>query len=169
MVMFGLRRVNLMGKAKKVTKNATEKNDDHKVTDKAGEVAKSIWLAGLGAYGKAFDEAHDRYEKVSKETSRMFDELVSKGKKLEGETQDKLSDVKEKSSLSIEERIHKVRSSLGFNEKGNNSVAELHEKVDELSKKLDLLIAAAGSQSRQKKTGRAHSLKEAASADSSTD
>ena len=158
-----------MGKAKKMAKSVTEKNEDPKVADKAGEVAKSIWLAGLGAYGKAFDEAHDRYEKVSKETSRMFDELVSKGKKLEGETQDKISDVKEKSSLSIEERIHKVRNSLGFTEKGNNSVAELHEKVDELSKKLDLLIDAAGTQSRQKKTGRTHSLKESTSADSSTD
>ena len=32
-------------------------DDKNKVTDKAGEIAKNIWLAGVGAYGKAVDEA----------------------------------------------------------------------------------------------------------------
>ena len=32
-------------------------DDKGKVTDKAGEIAKNIWLAGVGAYGKAVDEA----------------------------------------------------------------------------------------------------------------
>ena len=27
-------------------------DDKNKVTDKAGEIAKNIWLAGVGAYGK---------------------------------------------------------------------------------------------------------------------
>ncbi len=130
-----------------------EEIQDAKVTEKASEVAKNIWLAGLGAYGKAFDEAQDRYEKVSKETSRMFDELVSKGRKLEDETQDKISEAKEKSSTNIEDRIAKVRQSLGFSEKGG-SIDELNKKVDELSEKLDLLIEAVDGPSKAKKTAR---------------
>lgn len=57
--------------SKKILKDAKDAN----IADKASEVAKSIWLAGLGAYGKAFDEAVTQYGKVSKETSKVFDDL----------------------------------------------------------------------------------------------
>lgn len=129
----------------------SDKNQDAKVADKAGDVAKNIWLAGLGAYGKAFDEAHVRYEKVSKETTRLFDELVIKGKKFEDDTQDKLSEAKEKSSTSIEDRIAKVRKNLGFGDKSPSSLDEISHKVDELSAKLDLLIESIDEQGKPKK------------------
>lgn len=119
-----------------MAENAEKKVSE--VTEKASDVAKNIWLAGLGAYGKAFDEAQIRYEKVSKETSRLFDDLVAKGKKLENETSEKITEAKDKSSSGIEERLSKVRQSLGFG--GSSSLEQLTEKVDELSAKLDLLI-----------------------------
>ena len=53
-------------------------DDKSKASDKASEIAKNIWLAGLGAYGKAFDEAHDRLDKAAKEPPRLFKELVEK-------------------------------------------------------------------------------------------
>lgn len=142
----------------------SDRNHNQKTTEKPSDVAKSIWLAGLGAYGKAFDEAHERYEKVSKETSRLFDELVVKGKKLEDDTQGKLTEAKEKSSTSIEDRIAKVRRNLGFGDKASPSVAEISQKVDELSAKLDLLIEAVGVQSKPKKSV-ARSARSAVSAD----
>ena len=117
------------------------------MAEKAGDLAKNIWLAGLGAYGKALDEAQGQYEKVSekvsKESSRLFDELVAKGKKLEGETSDKLSEVKEKSTATLEERLAQVKSSLSFTSKS----AENADKLDEIVSKLDLLIEAMGAQS----------------------
>lgn len=121
------------------------------------DMAKNIWLAGLGAYGKAFDEASERYEKVSKETSRMFDELVSKGRRLEGETSDKINhtlmDVKEKSTHTLDERITQVRQALGFGEFSRDSkLDELHHKVDALSLKLDQLLAAVEAKPAAKKT-----------------
>lgn len=142
----------------------SDKNHNQKTTEKTSDVAKSIWLAGLGAYGKAFDEAHERYEKVSKETTRLFDELVVKGKKFEDDTQGKLIEAKEKSSTSIEDRIAKVRRNLGFGEKTSPSVADISKKVDELSAKLDLLIEAVGAQSKPKKSV-ARSSKPVVSAD----
>ena len=35
-------------------------DEKSKVTDKASEIAKNIWLAGLGAYGKAVEDAQGR-------------------------------------------------------------------------------------------------------------
>lgn len=118
---------------------------DVKITDKAGEVAKSIWLAGLGAYGKAFDEAVTQYGKVSKETTKLFDELVEKGRKLDGESHTKLAEAKSKTTATIEERINKVRSSvnLGSLSMGGSDAVKLEElsaKVDVLSEKLDALL-----------------------------
>ncbi len=131
----------------------SEDNEETKGVERAGEVAKNIWLAGLGAYGKAFDEAQDRYEKVSKETSRLFDDLVAKGKKLEDDTQGKFSTVKEKSNATIEERVSKVRHALGFTEgPKSGSIAELSKKVDELSEKIDLVIEALGAKAKTTKT-----------------
>ena len=45
----------------------------------AEEFARKIWLAGLGAYGKSVDEAQGRYEKISSEANKLFDDLVAKG------------------------------------------------------------------------------------------
>ncbi len=119
---------------------------DAKIADKAGEVAKSIWLAGLGAYGKAFDEAVNQYGKVSKETSKVFDDLVELGRKLDSESQVKLSKAKDKTAATIEERISKVRSSvnnmgaLNFGGADNAKIDEVNAKVDALSDKLDALL-----------------------------
>lgn len=127
--------------SKKILKEAK----DAKIADKAGEVAKSIWLAGLGAYGKAFDEAVNQYGKVSKETSKVFDDLVELGRKLDSESQAKLSKAKNKTTATIEDRINKVRSSvnmgsLNFGGADNAKIDEVNAKVDALSDKLDALL-----------------------------
>ena len=129
-----------------------ESKDIKEMAEKASDLAKNIWLAGLGAYGKALDEAQDQYEKVtgkvneqvekvktqtSEDTSRLFDELVAKGKKLEDETQGRLSDVKDKASSNLEDRLSQVKQGLTFT---SNKGADLDEKLDAISSKLDLLI-----------------------------
>ncbi|HRF87356.1 MAG TPA: phasin family protein [Pseudomonadales bacterium] len=127
--------------SKKILKDAKDAN----IADKASEVAKSIWLAGLGAYGKAFDEAVTQYGKVSKETSKVFDDLVELGRKLDSESQAKLSNAKNKTTATIEDRINKVRSSvnmssLNFAGADNAKIDEVNAKVDALSDKLDALL-----------------------------
>lgn len=144
------------------TKNLTQELKDK--AEKAGDLAKNIWLAGLGAYGKALDEAQGQYEKVSekvnKESARLFDELVAKGKELESETQGKLAEVKEKSSASLEERLAQVKESLSFASKNN----DLAGKVDELSDKLDLLIESLGANAAPKTAAKKPVAKKAAAA-----
>lgn len=114
------------------------KKDLKEFADKASETAKNIWLAGLGAYGKAIDEAQEQYgkvsEKVNKESSRLFDELVAKGKKLENETSEKLHDAKEKTETSLEERIAQVKESLKY--------TSTSSQLEEINEKLDKVLAA---------------------------
>ena len=142
-------------------------------TEKASEIARNIWLAGLGAYGKALDEAQDQYGKVtgkvneqvekvktqtSEDTTRLFDELVAKGKKLEGDTQERLSEVKDKASSNLEERLAQVKSGLSFTSKSS----DLEAKIDAISQKLDLLVDSMGSKPAPKKaTKKAASTKKA--------
>lgn len=101
-----------------------------KVTE-AEEFARKIWLAGLGAYGKSFDEAQGQYEKLSTEASKVFDSLVAKGETLETEAKDKLN-----FKTNVEERVAEVRKKLGL-DKGSAD-----EKVEELSAKIDVLTEA---------------------------
>lgn len=99
--------------------------------NEAEDFARKIWLAGLGAYGKGFDEAQGRYEKLSTEATKVFDELVAKGEKLETETKSK---IKEKTNL--DERVAEVRQKLGLDSNDTDA------KVEELSAKIDALTEA---------------------------
>lgn len=117
-------------------------DDKSSVSDKASEIAKNIWLAGLGAYGKAFDDAQDRIDRAAKEPPRLFRELVEKGSKIEDEVRDSLSHIRKSSAESVEERINRVRESFSFNLPGGQELAEINRKLDELSAKVDALTAA---------------------------
>lgn len=132
--------------AKKVSAKATDiQHKMHDASEKASELAKKIWLAGLGAYGKAYDEAREQVDHLGDNSTKFFDELVSKGRKLEGSTQKTVKQVKSKASKathSLEDRIAKVRESLHFDLSGMNPYAKLDEiahKVDVLSRKVDSL------------------------------
>jgi hypothetical protein len=104
-------------------------DDNSNVTDKASEIAKNIWLAGLGAYGKAFDEAQGRIDRASKEPPRLFKDLVKKGEQLEDEVRESLSSIRKSRTSSVEERIKKVRENfnLSLTSRGHE-IDEIHAK-----------------------------------------
>jgi hypothetical protein len=135
------------------------------VSDKASEIAKNIWLAGVGAYGKAADEAHERIEKAGIETPKLFRDLVKAGTALEEGAREALESGKLTSKSSVEERINKVRENFNFQRSGRDEeIAELRDKVDLISKKLDLLATAlteSGAISVPKKTTKAPRKKKA--------
>ncbi len=109
------------------------------VSDKASEIAKNIWLAGVGAYGKAADEAQERLEKAGVETPKLFRDLVKAGAALEESARAHLKP----SKSSVEERINKVRENFNLQRFGrSDELAALQAKVDLISKKLDLLTTA---------------------------
>ena len=119
----------------------TSKIDKIKETaSSAEEMARKIWLAGLGAYGKGYEEVKGRIESLSTESNKLFDDLVVKGEKLETEGKDKAKQVKDDvlAKIEIESRIETVRSKLGF----SKTEAEADPKLEELSLKIDALTAA---------------------------
>ena len=118
-------------------------NDEkNKMTDKAGEIAKNIWLAGVGAYGRAVDEAHGRLEKAGVESPKLFRDLVKAGAALEDEAREAMQAGQE-ARHSVEERITRVRDNFNLQRpvKGEDLLA-LHEKIDRLNNKVDALSAA---------------------------
>lgn len=96
----------------------------------AEDFARKIWLAGLGAYGKSYEEIQGKIEDVN--VSKVFEELVSKGEKLEAEAKDK---IKEKTDFDVKGRVEEVREKLGMNNKSNS------EKIDDLAAKIESLAA----------------------------
>ena len=108
----------------------------------SNDTAKNIWLAGLGAYGKAFNEAKDKLDEAAKEPPRLFRELVEKGMRLEDEVKDSISSMRKSRASSVEERINRVRESFNFSIGRGDELTALHEKVDALTAKVDALSAA---------------------------
>ena len=100
--------------------------------NEAEDMARKIWLAGLGAYGKSVEEAQGRYEKLSEEASKVFDELVTKGETLEDDAR---SNFKSTTNY-VENRVSDVRKKLGLD------AEPADQRIDELSAKIDALTEA---------------------------
>lgn len=117
-------------------------DDKNKMTDKASEIAKNIWLAGVGAYGRAVDEAHGRMEKAGVESPKLFRDLVKAGAALEDEAREAIG-AGQQARHSVEERITRVRDNFNLQRpvEGEDLLA-LHEKIDRLTNKVDGLAAA---------------------------
>ncbi|MBT3134987.1 phasin family protein [Alteromonas sp. ALT199] len=107
--------------------------------NEAEEMARKIWLAGLGAYGKSVEEAQGRYEKLSEEANKMFDELVTKGETLEGDAKSKFKST----TNDVENRVADVRKKLGLDsEPADQRIEELSAKIDALTEAVAKLAAS---------------------------
>ena len=116
-------------------------DEKNKVTDKAGEIAKNIWLAGVGAYGKAVEDAQGRLEKAM-EPPKLFKDLVKAGAALEEDAREALESTSG-ARQSVEDRIHKVRENFQMQKPARmEDLAALQKKVDQLSRKVDKLTRA---------------------------
>ncbi len=130
-------------------------DEKSKVTDKASEIAKNIWLAGVGAYGKAVEDAQDRMEKAGMEPPKLFRELVKAGSALEDEAKEAL-ETTTAARHSVEERINRVRENFHMQRPARiEDVVALSKKVDQLNRKVDRLskaLAEAGVSTPGRKT-----------------
>lgn len=112
------------------------------------ETARRIWLAGIGAYGRAFTEAQEALKDVTGKGSEVFDELVQKGEMIEMVVGQKRKDIMSKagvpdidlpnfdtSSLDMSERIKKMRSRLS---RGDD---DIEARLEALEDKMDRILA----------------------------
>lgn len=130
-------------KARKTAKQAAAESRD---------VAHKIWLAGIGAYGRAFDEAKDGVENFSENTSELFEDLVKRGTDIEADMRARLSSdarltgaservskvvetaakLQEKQLERFEERMGRMRKMLGLETAAGDKASKLHAKIDKL-------------------------------------
>jgi polyhydroxyalkanoate synthesis regulator phasin len=128
--------------------------DDKKAPEKkSSDTARRIWLAGIGAYGRALTEAKGAVDDLSGKSSQVFEDLVQKGEMLEKVVEYKGKEMLEKSGVKdfdINDRIKAMREKLSGS-KGER-VAELEAQVAELNAKLDALQKAQSKPKPKRKT-----------------
>ena len=125
-------------------------DEKSKVSDKASEIAKNIWLAGVGAYGKAVDEAQGRLERAM-EPPKLFRDLVKAGSALEEDARQAL-EAGNAAKSSVEQRISRVRENFHMQRPARiEDIAALQKKVDHLSRKVDKLARALAQQTTKER------------------
>ena len=78
-------------KAKKAAKKAQNRFVSAAVEAKGLDVAHKIWLAGVGAYGKAYDAASEGVGRVSGQGEVLFEDLVARGEEIESDVRARLN------------------------------------------------------------------------------
>ena len=156
-----------------------------KKTDKAvkaaktidNDIARRIWLAGVGAYGEAYTGLQSAAGKWADQAGAAFDELVAKGEVLEdqvranlakdpnskkvvalvADTAKKSKTFREEQRAALETRIAGVRKTLGETLAPFN-LAALGAAVEKLSAQVESLteeVASLKAEKASKKTAKA--------------
>lgn len=126
-------------------------NDEDKKKRRSTETARRIWLAGIGAYGRAFTEAQGALKEVTGKSSDVFDELVQKGEMIEKVVEYKGRELLDKTkageievpSLEIDERIKRMRARLSMSTSGHSGTETNHDISDRLNE-IEAKIEALG-------------------------
>lgn len=149
-----------MAKTKAKTKTLKERGAELEAQSR--DVAQKIWLAGLGAYGRAYSEAAENAKKVNTGTSELFEDLVKRGTEIDGEMKARFGAnetvVKATESVSkvtatalrlqkkqreaFEARMQRMRAVLGFKSQ-DDKADDLSAKIDELENEIASLSAKA--------------------------
>lgn len=142
------------------------------------DVAYKIWLAGVGAYGRAYDETVQNMDKANESATEFFEDLVKRGAEIESDVRERVSSNEhlEKSRERVnrvvaattafqtkqrerfEARMDRMRSVLGM-PRQDDQIAELSAKIDALTEQLASVSAAPAA-----KASRAATTKSAAAA-----
>ena len=143
--------------------NSTEDEIESKAEETQDELkrlARKIWLAGIGAYGKAFTEGREILKTASERGSEVFEDLVRKGEELEGDVDSKarevMDDVRAQVSeatkdLNLDDRIARMRARI--KREGRSAARDMETRMDDLEAKLaELLDALDGGEKKPEPT-----------------
>ena len=113
------------------------------------DIARKIWLAGIGAYGRAIGDATEAYAKMGRETTKIFDDLVGKGEVLESQVataaKSYVPEFAEKQRAQVEDRMERMKAALGLSEATadqKEQIDRLEERLDALEEKIDAILEA---------------------------
>jgi polyhydroxyalkanoate synthesis regulator phasin len=117
----------------------------------SADTARKIWLAGIGAYGRAFTEAQEQVAKLTGESARVFDDLVAKGEEIERKVEEgrrKMAERMGPAGAGFEDRIKRMRERIGHIGDGDSA---LEERVAALEARVEALEAPAVAKPRTKR------------------
>lgn len=105
--------------------------------DKAEALAKNIWLAGLGAYSRAYEEMSERYddiqdkaEEINEEGQKIFGDLVKRGQDIQSDIEGQVNKGRE----TLEDRVEEFRTRFGG---GLSSFVDIPERLREAAEKVE--------------------------------
>ncbi len=122
------------------------------------DIARKIWLAGVGAYGRMYAETQGAVEKLAHGANEAFDQLVAKGEEVEDTVRDaitksprgekvismvtgatsKAQSYRDEQRAALEARIGKVRKTVADTLAPLNMTALAHA-VEKLSAQVETL------------------------------
>jgi len=120
-------------KAKKAAKKTQAQFLGAAIENKGVEVAHKIWLAGVGAYGKAYDVATEGVGKVSGQGEVLFEDLVARGEEIESDVRARLN-----SNSAIAKMTEQMNRVAEEAEKVRGRVREATEEAAEAVSKFQL-------------------------------
>jgi hypothetical protein len=119
------------------------------------DIARKIWLAGVGAYGRMFDEAQDQVTRLSHNATEMFDDLVVRGEKIEDGVRSRISKsdagarvvklVERAQEFGVqrrkafEQRVRSVRATVSDSLQAPMNMFMLGQTVEALAKRVESL------------------------------
>ena len=110
--------------------------------DNVQGLAKKVWFAGLGAFGRSVDEVQTRYEQANEDLSsrysklndnsqKLVKELVDRGEKVQNDAEERVKE----SRANIEEQIEQAKTRLA----GLVSVVDIPARLQEVSDRIESL------------------------------
>jgi|GEM_PF-138578 len=149
-----------MAKAKDTAKTLKQRTAE--IEAQTRDMAQKIWLAGLGAYGRAYTEAATSAKKMNAGTTELFEDLVQRGTEIDSEMKTKLSSnetvvkttqnvakmteaamrVQREQREALEARMQRMRAVLGFGAKSEKA-NDIASKIDKLEDEIAELAAKA--------------------------
>jgi poly(hydroxyalkanoate) granule-associated protein len=135
------------------------------------DVARKIWLAGVGAYGRMFDEAQDQVARISQNATEMFDDLVSRGEKVEDEVRSRISKSNTGARVvkfvekaqefgaqrrkAFEKRVRSVRATVSETLQAPMNMFMLGQTVENLAKRVEAITGIKTTSSKPAKAVKA--------------
>lgn len=112
------------------------------------DTARRIWLAGIGAYGRAYTEAKDAVKDAAGKGGGAFNDLVQKGEMLEMVGKAKGKEILEKAQLpefdmpdfDIDDRIKAMRERLSRGGNKSEEVYHVEDRLEALEAKVDKIL-----------------------------
>lgn len=126
----------------------------------SADTARRIWLAGIGAYGRAFSEAQESIARLTGDSHRVFEDLVAKGEAIEKMVEERGRKVARKvapGALSLDERIRRLRERIN----PGDDPSSLAEEVRALSARVARLEERAAKGAPPARRGRKTAKKKA--------